>query len=360
MNTGEPLARELALVLSSDIARVLEKFSIASLDSLKSVVFYPTGLPVESGASALLMVQAPQNYLDRLEAFGTILEMVDAAQQIYRSTEFEKEIREHGEVRMPEVQFLARKKKGRKSHSLYKPNTGAPIVHHMERFQNSYAELSLELQKWKSRFESVISEKHLHAFEKFLIRFQEFVHRYYSQEVFELIVASLSKSKESYDIEGLPSVEEPQSSFKSLCDSFADMNFHEQYSLHLSWSGHLNSLISDGRSDLIHELAHLVDFQFVQTFHPVRHKQWTKMKERLEAEGSMLNEYAFQDNKEFFAVSSEYFFRDPEKLKAEHPKLFHKLKHSYQKTPTPCGPRSQDLWKIAISAPLYEHVDKAS
>lgn len=75
----------------------------------------------------------------------------------------------------------------------------------------------------------------------------------------------------------------------------------------------------DGATDGIPE--HLLPQAYVAPWLKLIHQEIQK----IEAGKSDINPYATTNEAEFFAVASEYFFGEPEKLKEKHPKLYEML-----------------------------------
>jgi Mlc titration factor MtfA (ptsG expression regulator) len=86
----------------------------------------------------------------------------------------------------------------------------------------------------------------------------------------------------------------------------------------------------------IHEFVHLIDKSDGATDgvpqHFIKHEYvmpWIKMMHqeirRIEENKSDINPYATTNEAEFFAVVSEYFFENPERMKDKHPELYQNL-----------------------------------
>ncbi len=96
---------------------------------------------------------------------------------------------------------------------------------------------------------------------------------------------------------------------------------------------------------IVHELAHVLDF-----LEGERDTAWLEAFERTydacrDAAGAdetsmlweLFDDYAFSNETEFFAVSSERFFQSPDRLHADHPGLFGLLRHFYGVDPREWG-----------------------
>jgi Mlc titration factor MtfA (ptsG expression regulator) len=118
----------------------------------------------------------------------------------------------------------------------------------------------------------------------------------------------------------------------------------------LSWQDTLDgaAVVDDGQNVVIHEFAHQLDQENGQANGaPVlsgrRHQQrWSRVMAhefaRLQAqadagEHTLLNHYGATDPAEFFAVASEVFFEQAERLAAEHPALYRELAAFYRLNP---------------------------
>lgn len=98
---------------------------------------------------------------------------------------------------------------------------------------------------------------------------------------------------------------------------------------------------NDARNTAIHEFVHLVD-KMDGTMDGVPEiilerkytAQWKKLMESTIAQmrmyGSDIDMYGATNTTEFFAVISEYFFEQPERLKANHPELYEMLGRIYK------------------------------
>jgi Mlc titration factor MtfA (ptsG expression regulator) len=92
----------------------------------------------------------------------------------------------------------------------------------------------------------------------------------------------------------------------------------------------------------VHEFAHLVEAQEVESGLPSdvpveAVRQWVEYVARELAHPSNrrtgINDYAYTNDREFFAVVSEYFFGSPEKLKAKNPSLYDLLRRLFHQDP---------------------------
>ena len=98
---------------------------------------------------------------------------------------------------------------------------------------------------------------------------------------------------------------------------------------------------NDARNTAIHEFVHLVD-KMDGTVDGVPEiilerkytAQWKAMMEatiqQMKTHGSDIDMYGATNTAEFFAVISEYFFEQPELLRARHPDLFEMLEQIYR------------------------------
>lgn len=118
----------------------------------------------------------------------------------------------------------------------------------------------------------------------------------------------------------------------------------------LSWQDVLEGALveDDGRNVAIHEFAHqldqekghangapdLADFQRYPRWSRVLGQEYGALQQRLQlAEPGLLDPYAATDPAEFFAVCSEVFFEQPQRLAAEHPALYGELSRFFRIDP---------------------------
>lgn len=114
----------------------------------------------------------------------------------------------------------------------------------------------------------------------------------------------------------------------------------------LSWKDVLDGSgdMHDGRNVVFHEFAHLLDYENNVTSLPVQSdsssvsatvaEQYHRFLSEIEhGKLSILDLYAATNIKEFFAVSTEFFFEHPAGLKADYPKVYQTLKEFYQQDP---------------------------
>ena len=118
----------------------------------------------------------------------------------------------------------------------------------------------------------------------------------------------------------------------------------------LSWPDVLEGAANPegGRNVVIHEFAHqldqekgfangapdLVDFQRYPRWSRVLGQEYVALQERLRNdEATLLDPYAATDPAEFFAVSSEVFFGQPQRMAVEHPALYGELSRFYRVDP---------------------------
>jgi Mlc titration factor MtfA (ptsG expression regulator) len=103
-----------------------------------------------------------------------------------------------------------------------------------------------------------------------------------------------------------------------------------------------------GRNVIIHEFAHELDFEEgtingIPPLQKSKYAQWTKimfseyekfkknlLKNRFLGKYSLIDKYAATNPAEFFAVMSEYYFENPQKLKKHFPDIYKELKEFYK------------------------------
>ena len=100
----------------------------------------------------------------------------------------------------------------------------------------------------------------------------------------------------------------------------------------------------DGKNVGIHEFVHLLDksdgavdgvpsvgfpWSVVTPWLKLVHKEMGNIR----AGHSDINPYGLKNEAEFFAVASEYFFENPDKMKRKHPKLYTMLKRVFHQDP---------------------------
>lgn len=119
----------------------------------------------------------------------------------------------------------------------------------------------------------------------------------------------------------------------------------------LSWEATLEgaAVDDDGRNVVIHEFAHQLDQEkgyangapvfsrrdryqrwsqvLGEEFARLREQAWTR-------EPSLFSYYGATDPAEFFAVVSEVFFEQPQRMAAGHPALYHELRDLYRVDPS--------------------------
>ena len=118
----------------------------------------------------------------------------------------------------------------------------------------------------------------------------------------------------------------------------------------LSWRDTLDgaAVPDDGHNVAIHEFAHQLDQAngaangAPQLAHRAHYARWSQvLKTEFDAlqartahgETSLLNDYGATDPAEFFAVASEVFFEQPQRMATEHPALFQELAQFYRLDP---------------------------
>ena len=118
----------------------------------------------------------------------------------------------------------------------------------------------------------------------------------------------------------------------------------------LSWEDTLEGALvpDDGRNVVIHEFAHQLD----QENGPANGAPWLRGRGRrarwarvmsaefallqqraASGQPSLLSDYGTTDPAEFFAVASEVFFEQPQRLAAEHAALYRELSGLYRVNP---------------------------
>lgn len=108
------------------------------------------------------------------------------------------------------------------------------------------------------------------------------------------------------------------------------------------------SVVDDGRNVVIHEFAHQLDQQNgPANGAPIlggrrRYQRWARalgeefgrlQEAANNGHGSLLSHYGATNPAEFFAVSSEVFFEQPERMAREHPELYSELSRFYRVNP---------------------------
>jgi hypothetical protein len=118
----------------------------------------------------------------------------------------------------------------------------------------------------------------------------------------------------------------------------------------LSWNHtlHLPTDPGGGRNVVLHEFAHQLDQEdgFVngapllpttsmyRTWARILGREYQALSEATDANRpTFLDAYGATHPAEFFAVSTEYFFEQPQQLKTEHPELYEELKLYYRQDP---------------------------
>lgn len=101
---------------------------------------------------------------------------------------------------------------------------------------------------------------------------------------------------------------------------------------------------TDGRNLAIHEFAHAIFFQNLMKDREAGYisgqvlAEWKaiamrEMPDVVDNEEHFIREYGGTNIDEFFAVSSEHFFEQPDQFKAEHPELYNILTKIYKQDP---------------------------
>lgn len=102
----------------------------------------------------------------------------------------------------------------------------------------------------------------------------------------------------------------------------------------------------DGQNTAIHEFVHLLDktdgevdglpqFLIDHTYSLAWLEMIRKEILKIQEGKSDINPYGITDRAEFFAVASEYFFENPERLKNHHPELYKALSMAFQQDLSP-------------------------
>lgn len=119
----------------------------------------------------------------------------------------------------------------------------------------------------------------------------------------------------------------------------------------LSWQDTLEgaAVVDDGRNVVIHEFAHQLDQEAGHANgapllgRRERYARWSEVlgaefdalaRRTLAQQPSLISDYGTTDPAEFFAVVSEVFFEQPQRLAAEHPALYRELAGFYRVDPT--------------------------
>ncbi len=110
----------------------------------------------------------------------------------------------------------------------------------------------------------------------------------------------------------------------------------------------------------IHEFAHLVENQEGSSGLPAE-VPWPVVKEWLQyvgqelrqpsAERGYINEYAYTNEHEFFAVLAEYFFKSPDTIKHKDPKLYELLRACTTRIRPRCWARPHAMAAVTATTP---------
>jgi len=118
----------------------------------------------------------------------------------------------------------------------------------------------------------------------------------------------------------------------------------------LSWESVLEgaAIPDDGRNVVIHEFAHQLDQEKGHAngapllSRRARYERWSRVlgeefarlrEQAAYGQPTLLSDYGATDPAEFFAVASEVFFEQPQRMAAEHPALYAELRDFYQVDP---------------------------
>ncbi|MNL27960.1 Protein MtfA [compost metagenome] len=102
----------------------------------------------------------------------------------------------------------------------------------------------------------------------------------------------------------------------------------------------------DGQNTAIHEFVHLLDktdgevdglpqFLIDHTYSLAWLEMIRKEILKIQEGKSDINPYGITNRAEFFAVASEYFFENPERLKNHHPEFYKALSMAFQQDLSP-------------------------
>ena len=118
----------------------------------------------------------------------------------------------------------------------------------------------------------------------------------------------------------------------------------------------------DGMNVVLHELAHLLDFQgsgldgLPALLAPSSADAWRRLVreeiQNVKVGRSTLRPYAATNSAELFAVAVEQFFEQPRKLRDGHPKLFQALVALFNLDPTPRATGMADGLTLSQPAPV--------
>jgi Mlc titration factor MtfA (ptsG expression regulator) len=118
----------------------------------------------------------------------------------------------------------------------------------------------------------------------------------------------------------------------------------------LSWEDVVEgaAVVDDGRNVVIHEFAHQLDQEKgyangapvlmrrerMQRWSQVLGEEFARLREQSAmGEATLLSPYGATDPAEFFAVVSEVFFEQPQRMASEHPALYDELRKLYRVNP---------------------------
>ncbi len=310
-DTGEPLNRELSLLLSFDIAKVMEKQNKKNIHELRSIVVYPTYLPAEYEAAGVMFAKGPRGHIESLLKLKNAVLLTDMISD---------------------------------KHSTFNP----------------YVK---ELESFFRQIKKGISTEALSEFKIHIKGIATYTKKNYTKEnikkSYEVssadIQSVINNSLEPEDLHQV--VNEIQKQWDSMIAS-------DQYSIHFSWPHLLTYMAEKGKNLFTHEMAHFIDYQNFYTFSFDFDNKWESLKDRYQTtrpDDFVLGDYAFTNSKEFFAVATEYYFRHPKTLKNDYPKLFKLLKDTYGKVPFDHQPVSAgNILRLMKNVDLYKETSEVA
>ncbi len=309
-NTGKPLNREIAFLLSFDVAKVMEKQK-QKLNQLRSVIVYPTYLPTETEAAGFMYPRGPRGFVEDLSTVRASIELTNWV--INRS---------------PLEEALISKSQGK---SLIDGRTPTHLANFNKHFY-------LETLTLEEHFESVrkgMDNQSLTRWKTFLRQTKDFIAEKYTEEAI-VEKKKTASAQEQGLLENLVAPEMMLKRMQTFCERWDEVIPVDQFSIHLSWVQHLEFMAHQGKNLFIHELAHVIDYQNLCSFSFHGDSEWEKLRSRyLETQGEsfILGDYALTNAKELFAVASEFYFRKPKFLQEHCSDLHHRLADIYGQVP---------------------------
>lgn len=138
----------------------------------------------------------------------------------------------------------------------------------------------------------------------------------------------------------------PQEYFSKATRAFHKGDIDLRGAISLSWKNIQEGIVDpdDGLNVAIHEFAHAVYFEnFIKNenylfIDPNLLKKWNSLAEKempnvREDDDHFIRAYGGTNKDEFFAVSTEHFFEQPEQFLKEHPELFDLMSKIYNQNP---------------------------